>query len=377
MDSRQTAELNRSLDQIKAKVFLGSNAAFLGPLMASLNFMWQPGLGTSATDYKTIFWDPDDFNKCTVEERVSTVIHELAHNYRLHGMRQGARCPDVWNVACDIVIARESLKSGYVLGANWIGPHPEIPHEVEEDIYDYLKKNQIQLPMASCCSQHGMGSIPKQNQQAAVQNVVRAMQQAKMGGKPGDIPGNLEQILDKFLRPKIRWEQHLYQWFVDFLNSKYNYSPPNRRYRPHGILIKSRSKDMGRLDHLVYYFDVSGSCTDNMVTRFNSEVKYIKDTFQPRKLELVLFDTKIQRVFTFTEDEDFNELRVTGRGGTSLTEVRQHMMASKATAAIVFTDLECTPMQTGPTIPIIWICVNNPSATVPFGKLLHLEEDYY
>jgi predicted metal-dependent peptidase len=110
------------------------------------------------------------------------------------------------------------------------------------------------------------------------------------------------------------------------------------------------------------------------VLRMASEVKYIKDVYNPEKLTIAQFDTRITREFVLTEDDIFEEMMVYGRGGTDLACVRQHMLDNQPTAAIIFSDMYCDPMEPGPTCPIVWIVVNNPAAEVPFGKKIHMRE---
>lgn len=404
--SPEEIERNRLMDKVRAKIFQGSNAAFLGPLMASLNFYWTDKVETCATDYVSIFWNPADFDKLCEDERVSSIIHELGHNYRFHGLRCGDRDHDTWNQACDIIINRDLRKSGWVANPpNFLPDYWHLGNGPEEDIYDKLMQQKANAPQSGGspngpngpqgnqsgnssgqnsghqhptgqCSCAQLGPVTQAQAQKAIQNVVQAVQQAQMANKPGDIPGEVEQLISTFLEPKINWEELLHRWFNGFLDNTYSYRRPNRRYAPQGILMRSRFPDKHRLDNLIYAFDVSGSVSDNMVIRFNSEVKHIRDTYQPKKITLILFDTKIQRVIEVDENDDFDQLKVVGRGGTHLECVRQFIMDNEATAAIIFTDLFCEPMAPGPEIPILWIAVNNPQGTVPFGEILHIEESY-
>lgn len=366
----------QELDKVKAKIFVGENSAFLGPLMASLEFVWTDQVETCATDYEHIFWNPADFEKLTFEERVAAYLHELGHNYRLHGLRQGEREQKPWNIAGDIAINRDLKKSGHhcvVTSKEFVGQHPEIKSTVEEDIYDELMKNAQKVPqMGGSCSCHQLPPPTKAQQQAAIRNVVQAVQQAQMAGKPGDVPGNVEAMLNTFLEPQIPWRQHLNQWFNEKLSKFRTYRRPSRRYLNRGMLMKGRLRDEDRLAHLLYFFDVSGSVSDDQVTVFNSEMKFILETYKPRKMTLVLFDTKIQKVIVFESDDDFNELKIVGRGGTSLTCVHQFIQDTEdASAALIFSDLYCSPMEKV-KIPVIWVCVDNPGGEVPFGTILHV-----
>jgi predicted metal-dependent peptidase len=117
--------------------------------------------------------------------------------------------------------------------------------------------------------------------------------------------------------------------------------------------------------------------SDHEVVRFNSEVKHIKETFNPGKLTLVQFDEIIQDEKIFLDTDPFEELVVIGRGGTSLVKVREHILKHKPNAVIVFSDLACPVMEKlpqGSNIPIIWVCINNTKATVNEGKLIHIRE---
>ena len=307
---------------------------------------------------------------------------------------------------CDIRINNDLKAMGFSFvgleGAWMNGTLPDgtvidYPAEMpEEDIYEDLLKNAVQPPpmnpfdgdLGSEPGDPGDGSGAEGNalpgpynsgppdKKATVeqlQAVAQAIQQAKLQKQAGSIPGQLELIVDEFLSPVIPWEQVLFNWFTDLITEDYSWRRPNRRYQD--MYLPSLQSDEQRLTCLHYYFDVSGSVTDQMIKRFNSEVKYIKDTFNPEKLVLVMFDTKIHEVYEITENDVFDRIKVTGRGGTRLNCVHAHIEETKPTAAIIFTDLECSPMQPLKVpVPIIWTVADNPYAKVPFGQIIHIKE---
>jgi hypothetical protein len=89
------------------------------------------------------------------------------------------------------------------------------------------------------------------------------------------------------------------------------------------------------------------------------------------------FDTMIQKVDVFMKDDPFEEVKIVGRGGTSLVCVRDYIIKENPTAVVIFSDLDCTPMEPLPQgldIPIIWVALNNKDAKVPCGQLVHLHE---
>lgn len=299
---------------------------------------------------------------------------------------------------CDIRINNDLKAMGFsFVGLEGAWMDDKYPADMpEEDIYEDLLKNAVQPPpmnpfdgdLGSEPGDPGDGSGGGGNVQPGpynsgppdkkasveqLQAVAQAIQQAKLQKQAGSIPGHLELIVDEFLSPVIPWEQVLFNWFTDLITEDYSWRRPNRRYQD--MYLPSLQSDEQRLTCLHYYFDVSGSVTDQMIKRFNSEVKYIKDTFNPEKLVLVMFDTKIHEIYEISENDVFDRIKVTGRGGTCLQCVHSHIEETKPTAAIIFTDLECQPMQPlRVSIPIIWTVADNPHAKVPFGQIIHIKE---
>lgn len=385
-------ELNRELDRVKTSVFRRHDAAFFGPLLCGMDFRWDTGIHTAGTNGKEIIWNPyffmdapERFNSPRFNDFV--LMHELWHVARLHMLRVDNRCPDYWNYACDVRINNDLVTAGYDFGIfpAWFKPEYDIQNGEpmsEEDIYDLIFKNPpssvpISLPQSPWGEGGDIINDPGSADAEAVKidainNVVKAIQSAKVSGQPGAIPGSVEQIVDQFLSPVIPWETHVRAWMTDMLEHDYTWSRPNRRYTD--MYLPSPFVDEGRLEHLIYFQDVSGSISDNDIVRFNSELKYVWDEFKPTKMTVVQFDTHITEITEFNEGDNFDRIKITGRGGTSLIAVRQMIEDLKPTGAIIFTDMEVEPMKPlTQEIPILWVCTNNPEATVPFGKLIHIK----
>lgn len=368
--------LNRELDKVKSEVFIGKNTAFLGSIMCAQEIIWDSSIPTAQTNGEKLWWNPEWFLSLPPETRKTILVHELWHPARLHGLRQGTRNPEIWNYACDIRINNGLEREGYSFrGVEDCWKDQQYGDMPEEDIYDDLIARGIMPPPSRWSGRHGKGDLepnPNATPMQQIGTVVRAMQQARILGEAASIPGDLEKIVDTFLAPVVPWEVVLHRFFNDLLDETYSWRQPNRRYQH--IYLPSPIPDTGRLDHLTYYLDVSGSITDADVIRFNSEVKYCKEQYNPKKLTLVQFDTKITQETVFLEDDPFEKIVVVGRGGTSLVPVREHILEHKPTAAIIFSDLKVEPMEPlDQPLPVIWVAVDNRGATVPFGQLIHIK----
>lgn len=367
--------LNRELDRTKSQAFIGKNAAFVGSLLCSLNFHWDDSIPTAATDALSIFWNPEYFLKLPKRSRETEQMHELLHVGLLHLPRRGNRDHKIWNIACDIAIDLMLEADAYSFeGIEGVLTFPNLDARkykgwAEEDIYNDLIANSPPPPPNSYTPD--IRSCDPKDLPKIINNVIRAVQQAKLGGGAGNIPGKVEEHLSVFLKPVIPWENILHRFMSDLSEDSYTWRKPNRRFSD--MYLPSKFTDDGRLDHLCYYEDVSGSLTTKDVIRFNSEFKYVKDVFNPRKATLVQFDTRITQEVVFDENTPFKQVQIVGRGGTCLIPVREHIIKHQPTAAIIFTDLQCAPMEPLPfDIPIIWVAIKAHGATVPFGELVHI-----
>lgn len=143
------------------------------------------------------------------------------------------------------------------------------------------------------------------------------------------------------------------------------------------MYLPSRFEDEGRLAHLLYFQDVSGSITDGNILRFNSELKFVWDTFQPRKMTIAQFDTRITQIDEFTEGDPYEKIRIIGRGGTSLVPVAELIMEMQPTAVIIFTDMcvSFVPIEQLPIkIPILWVATGS-YAKPNVGKTIYIPDE--
>ena len=208
-----------------------------------------------------------------------------------------------------------------------------------------------------------------------MKNVIGSVQAAKMAGEAGSIPGSVEQIINEYLHPILPWEMLVQQWLNEKANTDYSYARPNRRFDD--PILPSLVAD-NALEELNWYVDVSGSISDQMIMRFFSEVKYVIETFLPVKVNIIQFDADIKKVTEIEAGDDFTELKVIGRGGTSLDPVREHIVKTNPTAAIIFSDMECSPMAYVST-PILWAVFHSPGngffGHIPtFGTVINVIE---
>lgn len=380
--------LDRQLDITKTMVFLGKNASFLGPLMASMNFHWEASMPTACTNGVYVKWNPYFFFRLKPPARKFVLLHELWHPGFLHMIRCGNRDPEVWNWAGDIVINNmlDTENDGtYSMEAMDLGFEVWRDHAYDgwttEAVYDdlYEQKEELTEKAKQCAwgdlIQEADGATQKAIAHQVLNNVVSAVHSSVLGGGAGNLPGEIQVTLNKFLSPKLPWDTILREFFNELKNQDYSWKRPNRRFTE--MYLPSLVDDDGGLDHVAYFLDVSGSITDDHIVRFHSEFKYVKETFEPEKMTMLQFDTRITKIDVFEKDDPFEETHIIGRGGTSLDPARTWIIENKPTAVVIFSDLQCAPMEPLPpdaNVPIIWIALNARGAQVNMGTLVYLNE---
>ncbi len=378
--------MQKKLSKIKIKLFLHAGAAFLGSIMSQTRFIWDdsPDCDTAWTDGITIGFNPSFWLKIPDEAKVTVLAHELWHIAYQHVLRlkEANRDPEKWNIAGDHLINLMLQKSGYKFDG--------IQNCYKDLKYTGMGTDQIYSllpdpPAGGGGSGVGQGAggagkplggdlrpPPKGKEIEVMGKVVQAVQAARLGNQAGTIPGEILLEIDKFLNPKLPWRVLLRRFFTEQSREDYSWKRPNRRYSDE--YLPSLWAEDG-LTIINYYLDISGSITDENILRFNSEVKHIKEEFNPQMLNLITFDTRIRDVYSFDEETPFEKIVVTGRGGTDLDPVADHILKTKPNVAVIFTDMYVDPMPSVGNIPVLWAVIGNPNATVPFGQMIHIDDE--
>lgn len=364
-----------------------------------MDMVWCEDTETATIDTKMkLKWNPTWFSQLPVETRKTVLIHEIEHVAKLHFIRGQGLDPKLWGQATDHEINLGLEEEGYSFAGTEPLKDPRFRGLAAEEIYEILKKesdspNKPQpnpkgepsafgpSPSGETCMQQSeedsSGSEPsidelQQDLNNMLNEVIKADQVAKMSDKYTESKSKaMQQMLDQFLKSKMDWFTILRKYFNQKLKKAPNWKRPNRRHQD--IFLPSRKRIDGKLSHASFYLDTSGSVSDEMVKRFFSEVRHVKQTYNPDLLTISQFDTDIHSTVTYTSHQSIKLVNVIGRGGTDLQCVHDHILETKPTIVVILSDLECRPMQVIPKLDVVWICMENPTATVNQGKLIHVQ----
>lgn len=322
---------DRALEQIKARTFVGQNAAFLGCLLCNLTFTWDENVETACVSEKTFRWNPTWFDKLTQDERQFVLLHELWHIALLHSARGLNKDHERWNSACDYRINANLINDGYQMPEGGLyNKKYQDPEVTEEKIYAGLPEDK-KPPK----SQWGTKIVPNQNDaNAQVMMVNSALLSARNYGVE---TGRIHDLVSEFLKPKLSWKQMLRRYLIEKLDPEWSMARPNRRFSH--MYLPSLLPAEGQITSVVMFLDTSGSIEDEDVQRFMTEAKFIQDNLQPEKLTLVQFDTRIKHIDKYDRGDRIKEIYAYGRGGTNYDDIFQYINDKKPTLSLIFTDL--------------------------------------
>jgi predicted metal-dependent peptidase len=377
-----TPQHTAALDSAKFEIFLHpGEGAFLGSLMCSMDIDWNSKIPTARTDGLSMEINPVWFMALPEMTRATILMHELRHIGYLHILRMEGKDHRKFNRAADYVINLQLKDENY----SFDGASPLLDSQYRnmtaEEVYDILPDAPIQpspggpSPQAGCWSNDPAdGDMEAPDDPAKMEDVIQAVHMAVMAqqrtGHSSKEVDAISEMIRKRNQPKVNWKAELQDFAQDKARAGLNYAKRNRRYNH--VILPARGK-RGRLMELDFYFDVSGSVSQAMVEQMIAEIAYIHGVLKPKKLNLIQFDTSIRRVQSFTDGTPINEIDIHGRGGTSLEPVARRLETNRPAGAVIMTDLDCPMMRIVENVPILWLCINNPTMTVQQGKLIHIE----
>lgn len=373
------SELETALSQVKGKLFFHADAGWLGSLCCNHIYKWKSSIPTANCNGTVININPKFFMWLAVEERLTLLVHELWHTGLAHMVRFAAlgpgAFPSLYNQAADHVINLMMKKAGFVFGPKLMSLglciDPQYEDMFTEQVYELLLKNPP--PPGSGGMADDLQSPETQAEIEEIKSkIIGAHQAAQRVKQAGDLTGEVEAIIQSLLYPPLPWHILLQNWMSELSQDEYTYARPNKRYEDD--YLPSLSGNNG-LEHLIHFFDVSGSTSDQIVARYNSEVRFIHESFSPQRTTVITFDTRLRDFYEWSAEDSFTDLVIHGRGGTELHEIHDYLVKNRPSGAVIFTDLGVDEMMADPGVPIIWVVNDNPKASVPFGKLVHIQSE--
>lgn len=365
--------MSLQMDLDKSKIgIISKGSTFLSTILFSLKFNWSTEVPTAATNGINLLVNKDYFQQLTPQERMGLLAHEAWHVAFKHMDRLGDReYPMIWNMAADYVINPIVINSGFVLPKGALIDHGFYNMSTEE-VYERLLAHKIEPPedMMLDLQMAGDGS---EEDNTTIQNeidniIIKATIQSEQAGEdPSNIPENIRRYVKELLDPKVNWHVLLQSFLQDKINEDYTWRRPNKRFFPDYHLPSQISEG---LSHISIAVDASGSVTDEQFSDFITEIAYIHQTFKPKKLTILEFDTEIKNIHTLTEYDSVSDIKFEGYGGTNITPVIDWGVKNSPNALVIFTDGYFERYEPDVGFPILWLIYDNKEFTSNIGEVI-------
>lgn len=373
----------------KAKVRLQLKDRFLGALAMMAEWEENNEVPTMGTDGTRIVYNSNFINKLSMEELEGVIAHECLHIALQHPLRAevGNYNKNLFNISADYVINQELVDNGMKLPNGGL-LNREFRGLCTEEVYKILYKkadfNECNFSEWQCGGGNNSGEpegklptdamhgdVLKPNKD--IHKIKSMIITASLVDKSSSwaIQGKeFKREFDKLTNPKLPWEVLLRKYVNGFFKDDFTWQRPNRRYQD--MYLPSIS-DTEMLVSVNVYMDISGSVSDDMVTKFLSEIKGIYKKYALQHMSISNFSIGINDVIEMSDHWNPKVIGLHSRGGTEIDSVIEDINKRKGTINIIFTDGyfdESSIVKA--KYPILWIIYSNHNFKPVKGKVIEI-----
>lgn len=388
---------------------------FWGSLMLSLGHLSKDDIPTACTDGRKIYWSPKFIDTLTEPQTLGLMAHEISHVIFQHCEKHGAPFDDdprLCNIAMDYVINNILKDEGFELpeggiydsnrefvGMSWKQVF-HILKDVKDKHQDVENGNQPNYKEGAA-SNNGMSQERQEELGKEVsdmcsnpdimdvidgmplsddekndlkQKVIKAAQDAKNAGI-GNLPGDIEDLIDEIRTSKVNWKEYLITEFANRYPEDYTFKRPNKKLMEATGIYMPSMEGM-QVGNIAIGLDTSGSVSHDEIVDYLSEINMITREFTPEKIYLFYCDYSMAKEEVYENGEEIDTLKTRGGGGTSFVPVFEHIEENniEIDQLIYFSDMEvwedCFP-KNPPGYSVLWLSTRD-KYDVPFGTLIQI-----
>ncbi len=394
LTDKQIKEYSKRL--LVSRMRLLNKHGFYGLLLMHMTLSLNEDCPTAATNGKRIYFGTEFLDSLTDQELDFIMMHEILHVALKHCFRQGDRDNKRFNIACDIVVNSNILKSCN-MNLNSISVHGnESMHlapdgnegylYTAEEVYEMLPED-----IGKDNSKDKIGGLPGEivddhskweddDYEDEVWDIRVANTKEVMTKRCGDVPSGVERMVGELTNPQIDWRTIL----NDFIQEEivdYSFAPPDRRFDDNPFFLPEFNEKDEEIKDILFMVDTSASMQNNMITAAYSEIKGAIDQFGGKlRGWLGFFDAEVIEPKPFTDESEFKAIKPIGGGGTNFSIVfkyiLENMMNNPPSSIIIMTDgfAHFPTEDSAMGIPVLWL-LNNEEVNPPWGKVARIKVD--
>lgn len=370
-----------------SRLILGHDAAhcFFATLALKIaggdNAVADWSIPTCCTDGRKLRYNPEFVAGLSIEEAEFVLAHEVLHCTNNHHTRRGNRDPTLFNMAADLAInpiLRDAAIGRPPQGALFpcVGEFANIPTGLStEETYSRLQDkggNDNRGDDPGGCGGVEDAGDPADCREGEAGWEVAVAQAQQIAKQRGDLPGCLADVVQRALAPDTSVADYLWEFISRHARNDYSWCTPNRRFLGQGLCLPGMQSE--ELGNVVCMVDGSGSCWDAGVVKRVAEVlQGVLEIFDC-ELTIIYHDIPVHAVETWQSSDGPLVLSPRGGGGTSHVPAFQYVEQHQLMPTCVVALTDCwTEYPSDPGYAVLWACVGNRQAQVPFGTLIHLD----
>ena len=373
-----------------ARLRILNKHSFYGLLLMNAKFGLDLKCNTAYTDGKRICFSPEFMNELSDSELEFVLMHEILHIVLKHCQRGKNFNNLLFNIACDIVVNSNILKSNDMDVSSitiksegepsmHIAPDgKEGWYYTTEEVYYMLCNNLINQGFKSFDNHDNWKASDKDSNEwdeRLVSTISALNETSRYNSK---IPLEAFRKYNNLINPQINWREVL----KDFLSKEvcdYSFTPPDRRFEGDFFMPDFNEEDDVLKLNVVFVIDTSGSITEAQLSCALAEVKSAINESNHLEGYVMCLDTKTYDPTTINEF-DINTFEALGGGGTSFIEFFngldeiKNKMDNKLDLIIFITDGydEFPKEEVSKNIPVLWI-INNDEVIPPWGLIARID----
>lgn len=375
--------LEKEMQRTRIKMMQMKDCTFFITIIFSLKIVWDDSCKTAWTDGYNMGWCPAFFMgkgeiPLTPNQRPTIMAHEAMHVALLHctpEFMDAGYIHWIMNQAMDHVINLMLLERGFDV-PQWMCQDARFKGMHTLEVYKILLKEYEngQLEMKNLLDDLRKSDKPEDEQKDHIIDMIMlGNTQSEMAqDKGGSVPDEIQIFLKKLLEPKLPWYQILQRYMKALGKNDYSTRKPNKRYFP-GFYLPSLFSEA--VQDLTFALDISGSVSQKQFTQFVSDIGKVLGVMKPKKVTVILFDT---RIISINEVKDIKELlaiKFKGGGGTAPRPVFDWAEENSSDLLLVFTDgcFDEDELKDKTPVNTVWLINDNPHFKAKFGKVVYFD----
>lgn len=213
-----------------------------------------------------------------------------------------------------------------------------IPEEEDNNMKDTMDTHNINNVKVNSKIQNEDGSLKDEFNSDNMEEFIKEkiLEASVIQKNAGEIPGFLDELIRGLEMPLMDWRDIIQQRIQRYDVSDYTWLKRHKNSRALGVYLPNTIKEGIKCR---IYIDTSGSVSTEELKRYLSEINGIFEQYQGSRVDLITFDTQINGRYEL--EEEFNNLKISGRGGTDFRAVFGDTDIEEQNLVIIFSDGVC------------------------------------